>query len=668
VRLPGERGILEPVSRASYPGALDVHAPVRTTLKRAAGRAETNGRVPTPPAPGAASGGPPPGPVNRYSAGRRSRWRLAGKIVLWLLVACLVAAGALGGGVWLYLNESVAAVQAHSPEVRQVEQEGILDAPLPGRQTTAIIICYDKRAGAEGAADVGRSDTIMLLRADPTHDTLSLLSFPRDLVVDHPGCAAREPWRDRINTAYAFCGPAGVVKTVKQLTNLPINYVIVVNFSGFKGIVNKLGGVWVDVDRRYFNDNSQGGESYATIDLQPGYQRLLGGPALDYARFRHTDSDFHRNARQQAFVKAFKQRVSSSFSVFKLPGIINTITENVEVGRGGKKELDLETVLGYARFIYDLPSGHFFQVRLEGLTGYAELTAEEGSVQDAVAAFLNPDVDAPKNAAAAATGVKPNRKTPLPSETTIEVQNGNGVDGAADTAAYLLTEREYVVENAGNADRFDYFYTQVVYDSAKAGAAAAAKAVGDLFGDAEVVAASPGDEPETMLRVIVGETFKGTIADAPIDETPEHEPPVVTTSYDDVLPPLREARRRVDFPLLVPTVKESASALDSDVPFRVYRLEGHDAVRIVYRTSNAGDYWGVQQTSWTDAPILQGENTTRRIGGRTYRLYFSGSKLHMVAFEDAGAVYWVSNTLLDRLSNETMLAIAKGLKPFGSLP
>ncbi len=639
---------------------------MRTTLKRGTGRAERNGGAAPSPDAGA-SARRPLGPVSRYSVGRRSRWRLAGKVVGYLVVVCLVAAGALGGGVWLYLNESVAAVQAHSQEVKQVEEEGILEAPAPGQPTTAIIIGYDKRAGAQGAGDVGRSDTIILLRADPNNDTLSLLSFPRDLEVDHPGCRTHLPWRDRINTAYTFCGPSGVVKTVKELTGIPINYVIVVNFRGFKEIVNKVGGVYVDVDRRYFNDNSQGGDGYATIDLQPGYQRLLGGPALDFARFRHTDSDFHRNVRQQAFIKAFKQRIQSSFSVLKLPGIINTIVDNVEVGRGGKKQLDLDTVLGYARFIYDLPSGHFFQVRIEGLTGYAELTAADGSIDEAVRGFLNPDVEAARKAAAAATGRKPRTSAPLPSETTIEVQNGNGVDGAADTAAYLLSEREYVVENGGNADRFDYFYTQVVYDPAKAGAAAAAKAVANLFGDAEVVAAPAGGEPETMLRVIVGETFKGTIADAPQDDTPEHQAPTVATDYEDVLPLLQGARRKVDFPLLVPTVKDAGSVLDSEVPFRTYRLEGHDAVRIVYRTGYAGDYWGIQQTGWTEAPILQGENVTRRIGGRTFRLYFNNEKLHLVAFEENGAVYWVSNTLLDRLSNETMLAIAKGLKPFGAL-
>ena len=66
---------------------------------------------------------------------------------------------------------------------------------------------------------------------------------------------------------------------------------------------------------------------------------------------------------------------------------------------------------------------------------------------------------------------------------------------------------------------------------------------------------------------------------------------------------------------------------------------------------------------WTDAPVLDGASVTRKLKGRTYRLYFNGSKLHMVAFESKGAAYWVVNTLLDELSNETMLAIAKGLQP-----
>ena len=64
-----------------------------------------------------------------------------------------------------------------------------------------------------------------------------------------------------------------------------------------------------------------------------------------------------------------------------------------------------------------------------------------------------------------------------------------------------------------------------------------------------------------------------------------------------------------------------------------------------------------------DAPMLDEPSVRRRIAGRSYRLFFSGPRLHVVAFEENGAAYWVVNSLLDSLSNETMLAIAKGLKP-----
>jgi len=133
---------------------------------------------------------------------------------------------------------------------------------------------------------------------------------------------------------------------------------------------------------------------------------------------------------------------------------------------------------------------------------------------------------------------------------------------------------------------------------------------------------------------------------------------------DEALAPLvRRAQRKSDFPLLVPTVKEQGSALASDEPIRVYELNDHTAVRLTYRSAGLNEYWGIQQTSWTDAPMLDESSVRRRIAGRTYSLFFSGPRLHVVAFEENGAAYWVVNSLLDGLSNETMLAIAKGLKP-----
>ena len=92
----------------------------------------------------------------------------------------------------------------------------------------------------------------MLLRADPNTNTISMLSFPRDLIVNGR-CPDGRTYVGRINAAYSFCGPAGTLETVRSLTDLPIHYLITVNFQGFRDIVDKLGGVWMDVDRRYYN-------------------------------------------------------------------------------------------------------------------------------------------------------------------------------------------------------------------------------------------------------------------------------------------------------------------------------------------------------------------------------------------------------------------------------
>jgi hypothetical protein len=119
---------------------------------------------------------------------------------------------------------------------------------------------------------------------------------------------------------------------------------------------------------------------------------------------------------------------------------------------------------------------------------------------------------------------------------------------------------------------------------------------------------------------------------------------------------------------MVPTRIERSSWVDREMPIRTYWIDPekkHRAVRLTYRLGN--EYWGVQMTDWADAPVLSGRNFVRKIGGRRYELYYNGPRLHMVVLQTDGATYWVVNTLLDRLSNETMIAIAKGLHPLAKV-
>ena len=102
------------------------------------------------------------------------------------------------------------------------------------------------------------------------------------------------------------------LKTVKELTGIEINHVVNVDFQGFANAVDAIDCVYVDVDRDYFNDNSSvsGLEgTYAEIDVNAGYQRLCGQNALDYVRYRHTDTDIVRAARQQDFLRKARAQV-----------------------------------------------------------------------------------------------------------------------------------------------------------------------------------------------------------------------------------------------------------------------------------------------------------------------------------------------------------------------
>ena len=131
---------------------------------------------------------PPLAPVRRYRV-EPPRRRGVGRILLvavaWLFVAVLVVAAGLAGGAYLYLEEGVA--QALTPRDAQViAASETLDAVPAGEPAVALAIGYDRRLGAEGEVNGARSDTIMLLRADPETKSVSMLSFPRDLARRHP--------------------------------------------------------------------------------------------------------------------------------------------------------------------------------------------------------------------------------------------------------------------------------------------------------------------------------------------------------------------------------------------------------------------------------------------------------------------------------------------------
>ena len=654
---------------------------MRTTLKRGVGRGATlngHGRSVLPPVPVSAVARyrqPPPPP--------RSGFALFRRILLVAVLTVLAVVGGAAGGAWLWFDNAVEDIQGTSPDF--TDARGGLDVSPPGAAAIALVIGYDHRAGIESGLE-SRSDTIMLLRADPVTKTITMLSFPRDLSVDvycpaKPGRPAPAVTHERINGAYSRCGSGGTLETVKHLTGLPVNYLATVNFHGFKQIVDKLGGVWMDIDQRYYNKNVGSYETnYADIDLQPGYQRLNATQALEFVRYRHFDSDFYRLARQQQFVRAFKEQIgqnSTSDLVRKLPGLVKAITENVELG--GSRRIGGKTILSYALFAATLPPGHFFQVKLQNLGQDADfdVLADPADVKKAVDEFQNPDVEAPKVANAAALGRRLKQKAPPPAEVSVTVLNGNGIAGSAGNAAYQLAQRGYRIAEPPNGRQANaptqLFHSRIYFNAGLPRAKAAAQALQKLLQPSDVVPLPANDaalnalDPGSTLIVVVGQTFHGQVAPAPVRTVPKRQPAFVRFDRAPGTALLQPLQRRVPFRLMVPTVLERASAPAKTKPVRMYWIkEGQKAVRLVFATGG-GEYWGIQETAWEDAPVLGDKSFRHVLGdGRTYDFYYSGAHLHMVVLRANGATYWVVNTLLDTLSNETMIAIAKGLKPLTS--
>ncbi|HWE82707.1 MAG TPA: LCP family protein [Gaiellaceae bacterium] len=655
---------------------------MRTTLKRGVGRGAglngKNGHAVLPPATETR--------VVRYRADprRRGAARVLSKILVGTLLIVVALALGIGGGSLLYLHQSLGDVRAHSQDVLQSEKE--LDLTAPGHAAIALVVGYDQRAGSEFSTQ-SRSDTVMMIRADPQTKTISLLSIPRDLGVpiwcpkDKTGPVDSD---NKINQAYADCGAKGTVDTIKHLTSLPINYLITVNFHGFKEIVDKLGGIWMDVDRRYYHvNNGTAAEDYANINIHPGYQLLSGEQALDFVRYRHTDDDYHRIARQQEFVRALKQQFSHT-SLTKVPSLIKTLDSNVEVG-GSKSDLSDTTVLRWMYFALTLPGGHFFQDKIANVTGNSVTYTAPSNITAAIDAFTHPDVAQSKAANAAALGQKVKRtkaQAPAPGKTSVLVLNGNGVGGSAANGAYLLRQKGYVTVlppngAAPNAPAQNHFHTLIYYDKRQSGSKLAASALAKLLVPSDV-GPLPKDlklralDPGAMVTVVLGTTFHNQLESAPPPPAaPQHVAPNVRFDSTTGLSLLQPYEHRVPFTLEVPTELESSSVPDTyggDDASRLYWIDKgqHEkAIRLVFRTG-AGEFWGIEETNMPNPPILSDKSFQRAIKGREFSLYYSGSSLQMVVLRVHDKSYWVVNTLLDSLSNETMLHIAEGLKPLAA--
>ena len=227
--------------------------------------------------------------------------------------------------------------------------------------------------GASGA----RSDTIMLVRLNPEKDATAIMSLPRDLKVRIPGYGV-----DKINASYQAGGPALTLETVKQLTGLNINHVVNVTFKGFWRAVNAIGCVYTDVDRDYFNDSAE----FTYIDVNQGYQRLCARQALQYVRYRHTDDDIVRSARQQDFLRQMKQQVTYTDLISKHDRLVKIFGRNTATDAELRSRSEVLRLLKLALAAAGQP---IQEIHFEGEIGASYVEASNSQVKKLVQRFLN---------------------------------------------------------------------------------------------------------------------------------------------------------------------------------------------------------------------------------------------------------------------------------------
>jgi LCP family protein required for cell wall assembly len=303
-----------------------------------------------------------------------------------MFIGCLIVVAAVAATI---ATGTLLEVKAFTDALKQSPRLNLgneLASANAGGPQTLLLIGSDKRA--KGAIDAGgppHSDTMLLVRLDPRQPDTTLLSVPRDLKVTiHPDHG--RPTTQKINAAYSIGGAKLAVKTVKQVLGVKINHVIDINFLGFKTLVDYLGCIYVQVDRRYYHSNLglAPSQTYSEINIQPGYQKLCGQDALAYVRYRHADTDIVRGARQQDFLRQIKNQIGAA-------GLIAR-RYDIEKIFGKYASTDIRSsddVLKLLELIVQSASHPVRQVTFNATVGPSYVTASRAQLGRLREAFLN---------------------------------------------------------------------------------------------------------------------------------------------------------------------------------------------------------------------------------------------------------------------------------------
>ena len=334
-------------------------------------------------------------------------------------------------------------------------------APAFGGRDRVTILAL----GVDNSEGRGLADTLIALVVWPKTGEIAALSIPRDSRVVIPGVGTR-----RINASHSYGGLPLTIETVEMLLGVPFDYYIEVNVSGLVDLVDAIGGIDIEVEKRmHYRDRSQN----LLIDLQPGLQHLTGEQAVGYVRFRHDAmGDLGRIERQRKFLRLVAGELLSPENVSHLPKLANTFVETVETN------LTVRDVLSLKKIIEQMGPDAMRMASLPAhprmINGQSVLELDPEEVQQTVDRVLW------------GQGIR------------VVIFNGTGVAGLAARVAEALEEQGYEILEVGNAERKTA--STLILDHR--GQTRRAQRVSSLLGGAVISAAPDGDNPADVTIIL----------------------------------------------------------------------------------------------------------------------------------------------------------------------
>ncbi|MEA2315164.1 MAG: polyisoprenyl-teichoic acid--peptidoglycan teichoic acid transferase [Solirubrobacteraceae bacterium] len=452
--------------------------------------------------------------------------------------------------------------------------KGLVTPEYSGGPQTFLILGSDRRVGAKDSYDKSNpphSDTMLLVRFDPEQGQTSVMSIPRDLMVNITTRSGQVYANEKINSAYTIGSKLGGTKggivlaaeTIERevFPGLKLNGIVDVSFKGFIKVVDALGCAYVNVDHHYYNLNIGSSETnYTSIDLQPGYQRLCYQDALDYVRYRHTDSDFVRVARQQDFMRALREQISATDVLEQIDTVAKTVGHAIS---------------------------STFHASAGGLIELAKLIAFSQA--------------------------KPLRQVRFQT-TNVDARQG-GVSFVTSTAALERATLQQFLHR-----REPLGLSHIPTPAPAHGSSHRHRSRGSSAGSARALGLYP------------------------------------TSGQGEVV----KAALQLPFPALYPALQTGPSEQQMARPYALRDRQGHlhRAYVVVWRQNTLGGYYDFEGTNWLDPPLFA-HARTQVIGGRSFKFVDDGSHIHVLGWRSGAVLYWVTNTLLEDLSNAQMLAIAR---------